>query len=275
MRGMVIASTQVTSSQTISSITDATHIVMSAGADGSGTSSTTFKIPAGKNVDIFGVISSGALVLRYGNFWTGDNTRADTLTTQDGIQVNNALINSGDYNSIAAKQGRYLGTVRTTATAGQTEDSFGGAHQAGGHRYVWNMYNRRLRSLGVIDTTATWTYTSVAFRQANNNSGNKVEAVLGLVEDNIRIDAWTSMSNITGGNVFGSGIGIDATTTNSAQLFGTSLASVGSNIAIYYGLPSVGYHAFNWLESSAAANTTTWQSSGPSHQAGMLASIIM
>src|SRR5262249_52412089 len=159
VRGMKVSGTGIGVGATISSIDSATQVTLSANSTASGSVSITFKCPASKNYDVFGVLVSGALKLRFGNAWTNDTTRADALGDQNGKNnVNNAAINSTDSNTISAKQGLYLGTVRTTTTDGQTEDSFGGAHQAGGKRFVWNMYNRKLRGLGVKDTTSSWTY---------------------------------------------------------------------------------------------------------------------
>src|SRR6185369_11168812 len=73
--------------------------------------------------DVFGVLSSGTLALETVD-WTNDTTRATALTTQDGV-----LVKSGDTTR------RYLGTGRTTASTGQTEDS-------DLNRYLWNFYNR-------------------------------------------------------------------------------------------------------------------------------------
>jgi hypothetical protein len=269
IRGMEVSGTGISGGTTVSSITSATAVVLSANATTSATNTITFKVPAGKNVDLFLVDSGGSLQLR-GTVWTGDTTRGVALGDQDGYDVvNNAAIGSGDSNSIAAKCGLYVGVIRTS-NAGQTEDSYGGASQAGGHRYVWNRYNRVLRSLGVIDTTDSYTYTTATWRQANNTGGNKVEFVIGLADQLVQATAMGVSSNTatTGGVSRSSGVGVDSTSTNSAQLVPGYAVNVpggavsgpyqGPSIGRYTGYPSAGYHSLNWLEISQASGTTTW-----------------
>ena len=258
MRGMNITGTNIAPGATISSITSATVVVMSLGASGTGTQSNVFTLPLGKNYDVF--YSQVNAKLQYSNSWTTDNGRADALALQNGINVNNAAINSADSNTIAAKTGLYLGTIRTTGTAGQTEDSYGGASQAGGHRYVWNNYNRVERAIGVIEGTNSWTYTTATWRQTNGASGNKVEYVQGLSEDPVKASGLQSVNNSSTANV-AIGLGIDSTTVNSAQTFGAVVIG-GSNSVVrfdYSGYPTIGYHAFNWLEISAASGSTAWR----------------
>src|SRR5688572_4720973 len=78
---------------------------------------------ANTNYDLFAYYSSGAVALER-VAWTNATTRATALTTLDGVPVK-----SSDTTR------RYLGTYRTTATVGQTEDSVG-------KRFVWNYYHR-------------------------------------------------------------------------------------------------------------------------------------
>lgn len=81
---------------------------------------------ADKNYDIWMYDNSGTPTLE-STVWTNNTTRATALAYQDGI-----LVKSGDPTR------RYLGTIRTTATTGQCEDSIS-------RRFVWNMYNRVLK----------------------------------------------------------------------------------------------------------------------------------
>ncbi len=255
VRGMKITGTNIAANSVISTIDGNDQITMNNNATGSGTTTLTFKVPASTNYDLFWGNSFNSM--QFGNAWTNDTTRADALTTQDGIYVNNATINSGDFNQITAKTGVYLGTIRITTTDGQTEDSFGGASQAGGHRYVWNNYNRFTRAIGVIDTTNSWTYTTDTFRQANGATGNKVEYVVGLSEDLVEVNGKEAANN-NSGVAATCGIGVDSTSTNSAQIFGGLVASFDVTSCEYSGYPGIGYHALNWLESSNASGTTTW-----------------
>jgi hypothetical protein len=71
------------------------------------------------NYDVLGYNNSGTLALDL-VAWTNGTTRATALARQDGV-----LVKSG------ATTRRYLGTLRTTGTTGQTEFSFGGIASGG------------------------------------------------------------------------------------------------------------------------------------------------
>lgn len=172
--------------------------------------------------------------------------RQTALATQDGVYVKSG-----------ATSRLYVGTFMTTSTT-TTEDSYGGAHQAGGKRFLFNAYNRVARSIAVIDTTNSWTYTTATWRQANAAAGNKVEYVVGLSIDLVRANVLAPLTN--GGSAgVSSGVGIDSTTVNSAQQHGCTTAT-DANVAAasYRGYPGIGYHALNRLEISQATSTTTW-----------------
>ena len=107
---------------------------------------------ADKNFDVFVHATGGTPVLE-SLVWTNDSTRATALTAQDGVYVKSG-----------ATTRRYLGTIRTTTTTGQCEDSVNS-------RFVWNNYNqvkKYLRSGKV--TSGGHTYATSAFRAWNNNT---------------------------------------------------------------------------------------------------------
>ncbi len=105
-------------------------------------------ITSGKNYDVFVYDNAGTLTLELSAAWTNDSTRADAITTQDGIHVKNG-----------ATTRRLLGTIRTTSTT-TTEDSKA-------KRFVSNLYNRLRRSL-YISSTSSHTYNSTTWRGWNN-----------------------------------------------------------------------------------------------------------
>lgn len=207
-------------------------------------------LTSGKNYDVFLYDNSGTLTLELSAAWTNDTTRADALTRQDGVYVKSG-----------ATTRLYLGTFRTTSTT-TTEDSYGGAHQAGGKRFLWNYYNRALRAIAVKDTTDSWTYSTATWRQTNNNTGNKVEYVVGLSLEVVKASAQAIATQSSSG-FFAAGVGVDATNANSAAVYGSSGAGSGalSTLAVYLGFPGIGYHALNQLEIAQAA-TTTWTGDG-------------
>lgn len=169
------------------------------------------------------------------------------------------------YNSIAAGAGLYMGSVGTssrndlTAMGGATEDSYGGGHQSGGRRFVYNAFNRLIRMLGVIDTTSSWSYGTATWRPGNNNNNNKIEYLCGLAIEDIKASLFVGCSSLAG--IFGGvGIGVDSTSVNSAK----NLMEMG-NVAInslspafYNGVPGLGYHSLTWLEYGRSGGSTTF-----------------
>lgn len=210
-------------------------------------------LTSGKPYDVFAYLSSGVLALEM-LAWTNDTTRATAITIQDG-----RYCKSGD------KTRLYLGTFYTTSTT-TTEDSGGGTTtQTGGKRYLWNMYNRIARPMAVFDSAA-WSYASTTYRQANAASGNKVEFIVGLAEDEVSASAL--LDGYVASNYFSMsvGIGVDSTTTNSAYIgypF-TALASSQftiSSVGTYRGIPGVGRHYLAYLE-RGHPNTVSMQNTG-------------
>lgn len=222
-------------------------------------------LTSGKNYDMFAYWSGSAVVLELSAAWTNDTTRADALTTQDGVRVKSG-----------ATTRRYVGTIRTTSTT-TTEDSGGGTTTSvGGKRFVWNLDNRVSRFLAVKDTTDSWTYTTATFRQARATAGNMVEFVVGIALDGVTVVAQGANTN-TSTYSANPGIG-DGNATNIANTFGGgSGASVGvaTSVARYSGILAAGYHAIWWLEVSQAVGTTTWYGDGGVAyvQAGMTAEV--
>lgn len=194
--------------------------------------------------DVWGYNNAGVLALEL-LAWTNVTTRATALTTQDGVYV-----------KTGATTRLYLGSFATTAVSGQTEDSVS-------KRLLWNYYHRAERPMQVTDATASWTYTTAAYQQANAAATNQLAVVVGVSEDAIRVRVESSVRNSSGSVTTIVGIGLDSTTAVAAgTLFGanqTSVASVFMPVdAEWTGYPGVGYHTLVWLEYSTATGTTTW-----------------
>lgn len=200
---------------------------------------------ANTNYDLFLYLSSGAPTLER-VAWTNGTTRATNLASQNGV-----LVKSSDTTH------RYLGTYRTTATIGQTQDSVG-------KRFVWNYMHRVRRVLRVTEATDSWTYTTATFRQANANTANQVAVVVGVAEfAQVSLALMGYAANSGTSLIVGVAIGVDSTTTASVGSVGmassTGAAGVSGPIAARLDTHSpVGYHEFTWLEISTASGTTTW-----------------
>ena len=206
-------------------------------------------LAANTNYDIWGRLSSNVLALDT-TAWTSDTARATALTTQNGVYVK-----SGDATR------RYLGTFRTTATIGQTEDS-------GTKRYLWNYYNRVPRNLRAADGTNTWAYTTATWRQANGTAANQVDIVVGVAEVLLNLAVQGGASNTNAGVGFSVGIGEDVTNSPLGSVStGGDVFSQVANVIIYgrcvvQKYPAIGRHYYAWLEISTATGTTTWIGDG-------------
>lgn len=199
-------------------------------------------LTSGKNYDVWLYDNSGTLTLEL-LVWTNDTTRATALAWQSGL----GWVKSGDATRL------YLGTIRTTGTTTTTDSKT--------KRFVWNAYNRVARSLVTFDTTDSWTYSTLAWRQSNGSAANQVEVVAGLEISPIRLTASTfvSATAVVGSRV---GIGVDATTTNSATVWTGAIVPAANSYAFgtasLVGVVPLGYHYYAWLERGSGSGTVTW-----------------
>lgn len=208
----------------------------------------TISVPATTSTmyDLFAFNSSGTVTFDAPLAWTNDTTRATALVLQNGVYVKSG-----------ATTRRYIGSFRTTTVSGQTQDALAG-------RYVWNYSNRVNRAMKVVEATSTWTYSTATYRQANANTANQLDCVIGVAEDSVfvYVHSTESSSNATTG-YSGIGIGFSSTTVNSAitTVMSVSGASVGtvSHHSQYNGVLPIGRNFLVWLEKGEGANTQTWR----------------
>jgi len=197
-------------------------------------------ITSGSNYDMFVAWVNNAVTLEKVK-WTSSTARSSALTRKDGV-----VVKSGDPTR------RYVGTIRGTGT-NTTEDSVTS-------RFVWNMYNRVTRKLKVTESTNSWTYSTATWRQVRLTSTNKFEYVVGLSEDPVSVVARALAICSGGAHPMASGVGIDSSLTNSADVFGTNAYNAFATTvdAPYTGYPGLGYHAIVWLEAAGGVATMTW-----------------
>lgn len=175
--------------------------------------------------------------------WTNSTTRATALVTQDGV-----LCKTG------ALTRRYLGTFYTTATT-TTEDSVS-------KRYLFNYYNRAPRLLERKEGTASWTYSTATWRQANNAAANQVNMFIGVVDDVVTFNA---LQSVTANNTQAqaSAVGFNSITVPSGE-YGTTASSSSTSISLFsmasnfIGYPALGLNYAAWLEWAQSGGTTTW-----------------
>lgn len=205
----------------------------------------TISVPATTSTmyDVFAYISSGAVACET-LAWTNDTTRATAITLLNGVYVK-----SGDSTR------RYIGSFRTTTVSGQTEDSVT-------KRYVWNYYNRVNRFMVAVDTTNSWTYSTASWRQANANTANQLDMVIGVSEDMVKASVFTCATSSGISRQIAAGVGVSSTTVNSTQIENQN--PVGCNntghfqTSHYAGYPGAGRYYLAWLEIGGGADTQTW-----------------
>ena len=217
-------------------------------------------VAASKVYDIFVWNDTGTVRATRGPAWSSDTVRGTGAGTTElqqlsGIWTNKVAITNGP----GANAGTYVGTVRSDGSS-QLNDS-------ATLRHVWNCYNRKQRKMLRHESTASWTYTTAVWRQANAAAANQLDFVLGLNEDSVHASALGISGNSLGGASTSTALGLDSTSTVSADstMAVTNLASINSTVPLvahYDGFPGIGRHYLTWLEYSVAVGTTTWYGTG-------------
>jgi hypothetical protein len=204
--------------------------------------SLSLTLTADKNYDVF--VDDDAATLSLSAAWTNDTTRADALGTQDSVTVLNS-----------DKTKLWLGTIRASGT-NTTEDS-------AAKRFVWNAYNRVLRTMRVIETTDSWNYSTNTIRQARATATNQLAYVVGAAVDSVNAHLEIGLANnsTTTNRTISVGIGVDSTTTIAGGSGGAGTCNstfYAAPRAQYDGIPGLGYHFLAWLEVGAGTDTQTW-----------------
>lgn len=230
-------------------------------------------VAADSNYDLFVWSDSGTLRLSRGPAWSSATSRGTGAGTTelervDGRYVNKVSITNGP----GAQRGLYVGTIRSDASS-QVNDSKA-------KRHVWNAYHRTLRPMRVHEATTTWTYTTEAWRYANNSAANRLDFVAGLAEDMVQARVSALALNNSAGVSVRASIGLDSSTARASDATAAS-AELAANegaalFASYAGFPGLGHHFLAWLERSEGVGTTTWYGAGPGDefQSGINGSIL-
>ena len=224
---------------------------------------------SGKNFDLFVANVGGTVRLGTGPAWATDTSRGTGAGTteierKEGIWTNKNSMTlrwgsaSGDTTTVSVNHGTYVGTMRASAN-GQCDDSLMG-------RLLWNMYNRVLRALHVLEGTDSWTYSTAAWRQMNGSTANQVAMVRGLDEDSVAVTAGVASitTDTAGAASMVCGVGLDSATAIAANSVISSVtistAGIGNNALIsqYSGFPGLGYHFLAGLEHGHGGGTQTW-----------------
>ena len=208
---------------------------------------------ASKNFDIFINDESGTLTLT-GLVWTDDTTRATALAWHEG-----RLVKSG------ATDYLYLGSIRIDADQKCNMIFKGGqANSTPAKLNVWNYYNR-IQQMFAIETSANWTYGTAAWRQANADTDNQADFVIGVSEDRVyaryhnRIDCGVDEAGLL--SVGLDAVNATATDADVARFYNNAGSSQLTCEANYLGYPGIGYHYLAPIE-NVAAGTVTYEDGG-------------
>ena len=200
--------------------------------------------------DVFVYLNSSSIpTLEFSNAWSNNTTRTDSI-----IYLNGILVKSSNTTR------RYVGTIMNTSVSGQTEDSKA-------NRLIWNYYNRIDKPMLRKESATNWTYATNTWRQANTNTANALNYVVGYNEDilNVSLIAASTVINTAYGSV---GIGIDSSSTPnyfSGMSTSTTTTSTVPFAVTYQEIPTnIGYHTVYWLETSLTGTTTFYGTGGTS-----------
>lgn len=111
---------------------------------------------ANKNYDVYLYDAGDGDLVAEAVAWTNDTTRATALATVTDVPLKTGALDR-----------LFIGSFRTTAVAGQTEDS-------DLNRFVSNMYNRVRRKLKTNPPNQTWNHPGGGYQVADNDPVNNV-----------------------------------------------------------------------------------------------------
>ena len=204
-------------------------------------------LAADTNYDLFVYNNAGTPTARSPVAWTDATTRATALTTQNGVYVKSG-----------ATTDRYVGTVRTTGTIGQTQIKFGSYASGGGEAWfgIWSAYNRVRAPFFVADSAGSWTYSGTTYRASNNSATARVSQVVGLNEEPVEVGHRLTVTNAAA-NAALSALGLDSTTSPITGTTGFSfIASTNSVLTSFWrGFLGVGFHYVSALEATNNGGT--------------------
>lgn len=207
-----------------------------------------------------------------GGGWSSDTAGSNTargtgysqldFVTRPYITNKNALTNcfnaATNYGSVSANQATYLGSIYSTAN-GQTGFIFGSANSGTAQQGllgVFNAYNQRTFNTALNDTTASWTYTTATFRQANGSTGNQITVLDGLGWMFIRAQYSVNESTGTGSPGATIGVGLDSTTAIVGRQGFVNLSTLADGNSSYSGKLGIGLHVISANEKGNGTNTT-------------------
>lgn len=192
-------------------------------------------LTADTNYDVFVYNNAGTVTVDTLTAWTNATTRATALVRQDGRWVKSG-----------ATTRRYVGTIRISAVTGEL-DWIPMPSAAQGSLSIWNMQNRVLIPFRVFDPVDSYSYGTATWRQANANTNNQMNVVVGLAESLMDITLNVIAVPVTSNAA--AAIGEDSTTARATENTGIIVSFLqGGNATSFAKIVPVGYHYYAWLE---------------------------
>ena len=196
---------------------------------------------ANTNYDIFVYDNAGSATLE-AVAWTDNITRAISLTTQDGIYVK-----SGDSTR------RYVGTIRTTSVAGQTEDT-------AKNRLLWNLYNQIIRKFYFVGNGSY--VSNIGFGNWQpwlNDTSYTLSFVVG-VSTNPVIVRFDGLHSVSGSGTAAIGLGFDGANPVQATNHTIGSNSTGTVLTVaaadFNRIVADGFHTLQAMQSPGSSSTT-------------------
>lgn len=218
--------------------------------------------------DIFVWNDAGVLRATRGPAWTNDTTRGYSLARVQGILTNNSNITNGPL----ANFGTWVGTLRSNGSA-TFDFIFGTAASGGGlsSLYCWNAYNRVPTATRVTDNGGAYSYTTATVRAAGSSSNNRINYVVGAIEDAIVLSYTQRITTVAVATANGGiGIGNDSSSVLAIGVSATinaptANAFTGTAVQNYdTNPPGIGVHFFQGCELGDGANANTFNAGGAS-----------
>jgi hypothetical protein len=228
-------------------------------------------VAANKNYDLFVWDDAGTIRLSRGPAWSSDTVRGAGAGTSElsdiafgsvhgGIQLNANAITNGP----AAFRGTYVGTVRSDGSS-QINFTFGAAASGGtaGVLGVWNAFNRVSVSTTVVDSGASYTYTSSTIRQARASASNQISMICGISEDGASAIAMGDNLTVAAGAATAcTGVGVNSTTTFAFQKMIVAAATAAQTRAAGASggtfTPALGWNTVSLNENSDGTNANNF-----------------
>jgi hypothetical protein len=249
-----------------------------------------FVIAAGLTANAFEVSATlGGAAINTSGTQSGTHTCTDSNTrrgsgagtteltrTASGREVNTNAITNGP----AAARGTYIGSIRTDGNA-QCNMMFKPAAAAGGagnRLDVWNAYNQIKTTSINRDSSASWTYSTDAWRLKNNSAGNVLQCIIGLPSSDIEAVASMTAQHAQAGAAaiaFGLNSSVAVADGCSPTLVPTQVgAKFGSGTCVFSMRAGAGHQILYPLE-RGSATTTTWENDVGTYNTPVAAQIVV